>query len=397
MKKLQIKHIVFAAFAIIMALTIGYKYYEWSVMNSLMSQYNSSLHEELSQSETINKHTNEFQLLVTTQSNKEAKTTQASQSAQIDTILSKTKLLIDLDTEYQRTTQINKKTFQELQGKAAFLFGAKKQFFTEVATAQVTYYDQELLRVKREFAVLHFMYDLFAVAKDGMAMQDFTAETNGVESTYAENLQLISSLKKYTEENYTFPNADEIRTYYPKAMTGLEKYKAFYGTYYEIVEDVVKGDQESADYKKAKLQEDALAIDVDYKYLIGDELDKEKEYSKQALTGLVKEIRAIKAFEKNKSVNYPLLPSVATYDEDLVLCETYIYKAANVYHDVMNEYPNAQNTTDLIAQLHDLSPRTDELDKQFASKVLTIQNKEKEMVFTCNNQTTKYTFITKKE
>lgn len=388
MRKIDIKYIFFTLLALVVIVAGGYKYYEWYTLNSFAKTYNDTWNNELKMAQTLNTTTNEYYALINTD---EERT-----SEDLDKLLSQNSLIIDQAGQYKEIVQKNKKTYEDMNKQPDLFPGNKKEFSNELTTLKLSYYDQELANIEKATVALYFFNNLFTTGKDGIILQEFEEKAQG-DTSYYNNIQEVVALKKYTEDNYTFEHEDEIKKDFPKAYDFLKKTEAFYGTYYEVVEDFAKGDLESAGYKATKLQEDALDLNIDSEELLKD--PKYKDELKKSLETVSKQTLLIKDFEKNNVTKYPLLPSVTDYEEDLVVCHFYAYKSMDLYHEVMHEYPKAKNVTELIRELDKISPRTEALDKSFDKNSLSFSNNNKKISFVCSDkeQKDRFTFEAVKE
>ncbi|MBI5123093.1 hypothetical protein HZA75_04525 [Candidatus Roizmanbacteria bacterium] len=394
-KKIDLKYIFLSLLVIIVVAAAGYKYFEWSTLNSLATQYNKTWIDETQLSEALDKTSNEMEQSLAKTKEEGDISKKKDLKDQIDKTKSDLKLIVDQYEHYYDIVQADQKKFAQFASRTNLLFGKEKNFANDIIKFQLTYYERDLQETTDTLAGAHLLYDYFSVLQESLTLQEFQKNANGNEDYYADHLDEIAVLKKYTEENYQFPHQEKIKKYIPKGYSYLDKYKTFYATIYSVMEDYAKGDKESAQYKAGKLQDYAVALTSDPEELIKDVSNKSKKRIKDNVETIFKQTLLIKNFEKN-APSYPLLPKVKDYEANLVMCLAYLNKASSVYFDIMDTYPKSKNTNDLLRDLSIISPRTDEMDNMFDKKTLTITNNDKKITYVCNSKTggKKFTFET---
>jgi hypothetical protein len=171
----------------------------------------------------------------------------------------------------------------------------------------------------------------------------------------------------------------------------LDRYRAYFSSYYSVAKDAVNSDYESVQYKLSKLEETRTNLNVNFADLFSEGKNKNTENAKNIIQLVSDEAYLIKDFKSKGLYKYPLLANVNNWDEDLMLCQMYDYKSS-VYHNMTTKYVSAKTTKDLLNELSSISPSTSLVDSQFDTKTINFTNNDKAITFKCTGRSNN-TFI----
>jgi hypothetical protein len=204
-------------------------------------------------------------------------------------------------------------------------------------------------------------------------------------------------IEKYTHSDFKFDHEEDIKKYYSSGYDALNRYKDYFSNFYSTTQDLVNGDANSVTYKLPTLKVAQTNLNFSVSDLFNQDTEAHNEKMKNIIQLVSSQVNRIKDFKANKLYLYPLLSPVNNWEENVVLCQLYYYKA-QYYHDISTNFIKAKDPTAMIGELSIVSPSTTDVDGRFDKNVLTIVNDDKKLQFSCldkvNNVT--YTYITQK-
>jgi hypothetical protein len=363
------------------------------VLNTLSQLYNSSWNQELSLVEAENKNSKDFGDLL--QKVMTSKTYRGDFIANYEELIGKLRLVIANQEEYSNAIEANKQKYDQIN--TAFFFADRGEFVKKLIDDQLKYYTHEADNSNYSDASDWLGLNLLNVWKDQAIVDIFSSIiSKDPLSSIPQYFPSISPLEKYTSNSFKFDHEDLIKQYLPNGLRSLNRYKAYFSSYYSVAKDVVNGDYESVQYKLSKLTESRTNLNVNFTDLFDEGKDKRIENAKTIIQLLSDEGSLIKNFRQRGLDKYPLLASVSDWDEDLVLCKMYEYKSS-VYHSITTKYVSSKTVKELLIELSTVPPNTGAVDNQFDISILNFTNNDKAIVFKCTGNLNKtYTFETTK-
>ncbi|KKR87473.1 MAG: hypothetical protein UU34_C0004G0014 [Candidatus Curtissbacteria bacterium GW2011_GWA1_41_11] len=299
------------------------------------------------------------------------------------------------EENYIKTLESNKQKYEKLSFRTNLLVGKRGSIAKQLLDNQNRYYDNELNSAKDSYVADTMFSQLITIFKDNIALTDYDerAQKTG-NDYYAENFIDIASLEKYGRSDFKFKEEDQIKKLYPYGYESLKKYKDYFGSYYAVVKDFVAGDLESAGYKYSRIQETAANLNIDFDKFIEEGDDRKKDLAKNTIETVTNKVNAINTFQEEDLGSYPALPKISKWKEDLVLCQLYAYKS-QFYNLITGKYPEATNFDELLIQLSQVAPKTDDVDRKFDKSVIKFTNNDKEITFECTDKEDSKTFVFK--
>lgn len=370
--------VVFISLTLIFGL-IAYKYNEYAVLKKYVALYNDNWRKELRLTEISSANSNEFSQIADKNSTRSAETEGYDFSEEITAIN-----LIDNNSKgYRKTLEENKNRIKNSPINEKIIFGKKGAFVDRLKKLQLAYYDLELERNKRNQVLIYFMQNFYPLAIDYAVMEEYDKKGTKNIANYSNNFYEIQVLEKYSNPGYTFDYEEEIKKHLPKGHDALDRYRKYFASYYSLVKDYVAGDVDSAAYKYSGLQDRALELGIDWDQLYKD--TRSDEAVKQTIEVVRDQSKLIKNFEAENGLKLPIIGVVGNFEEDLVMCQLYHFKAMSLYQPLKNKYPTAKTTDDLINEISSISPRTEEIDSIFDRNVMKIINEDDKITFICKD------------
>jgi hypothetical protein len=395
--RLSLRIVLLSIIFVLILLGIGYKYYEWQVVKNLSDLYNSSWKQELKAVENSVKAGDDF--FQFQEDTFAAKDFTASFTKNYDDLRGKFNLYIESEEGYKNLINQNRNKYLVLKSSSSFLFGPQGDFVRKVVDLQLKYYDDEIENTNRNVAGSYLLSNLLSVLYDKGIVDAYEKKIGTTYANIPKYFSDISTIQSYTKNDFKFSHEDEIKKYFPGGYESLQKYRDYLSTYYLVVQDIVNGDYQSAAYKYTNISNNIASLTINFKDFFNTQADDQTTNRDKEIVDIVSnQANLIKQFKKNGLGKYPLLPTINKWEEDLVLCKMYDFKAVSVYNSVTLKYPASRNFDDLLKELSGVNPRTDFVDSSFDKSVVVFTNDDKKIEFQCKD---KYdgdilTFTTKK-
>lgn len=390
----NLRNLILIGLVALILLGIGYKYLEYSTLKSISDQLSSTERQEISlveeQSKLSEKGYELFsKILLDEKSSNEEK---LKQFKELEGLISQ---ILNNEENYIKTIETNGEKYKKLSSRSKFLLGKRGSIAKQLLEDQESFYDNEINITKDSYTGDIMFAQIITIFKDNLVLTDYDAKaTKSGETYYSENFADIASLEKYNRGDFRFKEDEQIKNLYPYGYETLHKYKDYFASYYAVVKDFVAGDLESAGYKYSRIQETATSLNIDWDKLLSEGDERRKERAKNTILAVSGKVKLIKDFKENNLGTYPGLSSISKWKEDLVLCQLYSYKTG-FYNLITSKYPDASNFEELIVQLSQVSPKTDEVDRKFDKSVVKFTNNDKEITFECTDKEDQRVFVFK--
>jgi len=395
--RLSLRIVLLSIIFVLILLGIGYKYYEWQIVKNLSDLYNSSWKQELKAVESNAKIGDDF--LQFQKDTFAAKDFTASFTKNYDDLRGKLNLYLESKERYKNLITQNRNKYLALKSSSNFLFGPQGDFVRKVVDLQLKYYDDEIENTNRNATGSYLWSNLLSVWYDKGIVDAYEKKIGTTYANIPKYFSDISTIQSYTKNDFKFSHEEEIKKYFPGGYNSLQKYRDYLSTYYLVVQDMVNGDYQSAAYKYTNISNNIASLTINFKDFFNTQADDQTTNRDKEIVDIVSnQANLIKQFKKNGLGKYPLLPTINKWQEDLVLCQMYEFKATSVYNLVTLKYPASKNFDDLLKELSVVNPRTDFIDSSFDKSVVIFTNDDKKIEFQCKD---KYdgdtlTFTTKK-
>lgn len=398
-KSVHLRDIVIFILCSFFVLTVGYKYFEWKTLNDLISVSNNNLTLELkSNQDSSNFYSNEANPLISELASDNIKSN-TDYINLIDKIRPKVTLTQDMDKNYRKLLEENKKEIESFKPKSLFLFGSSRKFAKSFVNESITSYDKSLHLTDITIIDNKFINDYFLVSRDMSFANDFSDK---LPNSYGpstvkyvqDNYNQLAVLEKYSKDDFKFQDEEMYKTNNPYGYEVLIKYRDYLKTYYLIMKDLASNDTESATYKSTKLQSQAVSLNVDFEKLFDEKSKEVTEMNQLNLEAIINYTKAYLDFQKNGDKKYPLLGGVKPYNFNLTLCSLYGSKIS-VYEKIVSSYPSSKDSKSLVSELSKVGPKTEDLDGLFDYDVLKVDsNDDISIKYTCfdKDNSKQYTF-----
>jgi hypothetical protein len=387
-KSVHLRDIVIFALCSLFVLTVGYKYFEWKTLNDLISVSNNNLTLELKSNEdSSNFYSNEANPLISELASDNIKTNMDYVNL-VDKIRPKVTLTQDMDKNYRKLLEDNKKEIESFKSKSMFLFGSSRKFAKSFVNESIISYDKSLQLTDITIIDNKFINDYFLVSRDMSFANDFgdkLPKSYGPSTVkyVQDNYNQLAVLEKYSKDDFKFQDEEMYKTNNPYGYEVLIKYRDYLKTYYLIMKDLASNDTESATYKSTKLQSQAVSLNVDFEKLFDEKSKEVTEMSQLNLEAIINYTKAYFDFQKNGDKKYPLLGGVKYYNSNLTLCSLYGSKIS-VYEKIVSSYPSSKDSKSLVSELSKVGPKTEDLDGLFDYDALRVDsNDDISIKYTC--------------
>jgi hypothetical protein len=380
------KVVLFILFGLIV-LGVCYKCLEWRTFKTLAFYQQTFDKKELETIIESNKNGKETLDLFVKIFFSETEIKEEEQLDNFNKLDGKFAIYMDNTKHYLGILKSNRDSYEKLRKQVKLMGGKRGELGRKILNNQIDYYGQEIEAGEEGLVSDELLKSLMVALKDMYTLLNYEDNVGGVNEKYSTYFSDIASLEKYSEKSFQYKNEDKIKKLHPYGYEVLDKYKRYLGTYYEVVKDFVGGDEESATYKYAKLQEEANDLNIDYDRFFSEREEENNERKKKIIELVRDKIIAIKDYKEKGLGVYPLGKSVSGWVDDLSLCQIYAYKA-ELYMGMANEEVKSETVKELLELLKSINPRTDELDSRFNKDVLTIKGLEEEedyLVFECKD------------
>lgn len=389
-----VRNIIIGAVILFFAAAVGYKYYEWSTLQSLSSLYNQTWTQEFSLVQNENKSAQPYLKVYNKIFGKDAQSDALVNN--YNELNGNLQVIISNQEDYATLLKNDNSAYSNIN--TWFLFGKKGNFAKKIISDQKQYYQYEINDANIAHARYWLTYNLFAVIKDRTISTQFLMDTesdpNSLITQYWSNL---SSLQKYTDSNYKFEHEDEIKKYYPNAYNLLKQYQSYFADFYNTMQNGETGDTTSLTYEIPALTERFSTLNFNISDIYNETQDQQNNNAKNIINVVSDESNNINNFETEKLSQYPFLPSIGIWKDNLVLCQMYDFKAG-LYDNLTTQYVSASTPSALLSELSTVPPNTQPVDKHFDTSVMKIINNNKQIIFACTDKlsNTTYQFVTNK-
>ncbi|MDO8569992.1 MAG: hypothetical protein Q7R97_00205 [Candidatus Daviesbacteria bacterium] len=395
---MQLKIIIAVICILLLISGVAYKYQEYQYLKTLISSYQSTLTEKLTILEEYNNSQNEASKDIKTYFFQKPDTSIKDTLTNLDKAIKSAKLVQGMVQDYERQINQNRKNFQNIRKSNFLLFGSIKEFSDKFLTSVDNYYQKENQTVQDNKVAMDFSINLLETLKDySIALNYLATAAKLPNNKVAASFYELSSLEKYSRDDFTFQNEEEIKKSMSYEYEILNKYRQYLKSYYLVVRDYMNGNYDSAAYKATRLTTDTSNLTIDWGR-IGKEGEVERiKRGKAILEDMITQLTLLQNLKKNGLGEYPYLEEVAFSKTDLLSCHIYSYKKG-VYYSVTSEYPKAKTIEELFKELSVISPKTNELDSEFDKNSMQYTNTDDEIEVACEDKgdNKSYTFTTLK-
>jgi len=395
-KTLYLRNVLLLILTLILTISIGHKYLEWSVFNQLVKLQHLFTSNELSIIEMGDK-LNEAVTDDIAQLSKPKLTPEGSLKiySELD---GKINLVLDNDRSYVETIKVNSSKYRTLNFLSKLLVGNRGKLARRIIQDQLNYYEKEKNSAYDDLVSDYLVKNIFAVAKDKTIMQIYDEKASTSPKTlYLKYFSDIAPLEKYTRSDFKFPEEDAIKNLYPYGYETLQNNKNYMSAYYAVIKDFVAGDYESATYKYSKLQEQYIKLNIDMDRLFRENEFAKQERSKQIIELVVDKVAAIKEFKNKNFGKYPLFPSIEGWKEDLEMCQIYYVKGL-LSSNISRKPIDAKDLGAYFDWLSSINPSTSAVDNLIDKSIIKFANSEDKLTYQCLDKEAgkEYTFVTTK-
>lgn len=392
-KTFYLRNLLLLLLIFILIVSVGYKYLEWKTFNELAKLQDYTIPNELA----ILEEDDNLQQDVITDFIKlsDPKSTLINRLTLYDQLDGKINLVLDNEKSYIEAIKNNSQKYNSLNSLSKLLVGNRGKLARRIILDQLNYYKKEINSVYNNIVGTYLLKNIFAVSKDKVIMEVYDKKASSSPKTlYSKYFSDIAPLEKYTRSDFKFPEEDTIKDLYPYGYESLQNNKDYMKTYYAVIKDFVAGDYESAAYKQTKLQEQYIKLNIDMDRLLRENESVNQERSKQIIELVVDKVAAIKEFKNKNFGNYPLLPTIKGWKEDLEMCQIYLVKG-NLVSDISKKPIDAKDVTTYLDWLSKRNPSTSSVDNLVNKKIIKFTNSDDKLIYQCLEQETgkKYTFV----
>lgn len=390
---MPLRIVIVVACVLLLFLGIGYKFQEYNHLKNLVDTYQLVLTGKLTHIEEYNNSQEEGYKHLKTYLSQKPNTPIKDTLSNLDQVIKSAKLIQGIVEDYEKRVKEDREKFQSIKKSRLLLVGSAKGFSDKLLDSIDNYYQEEAKTAKNNNLSLDFSINLYETLKDYSIALNYSATSaklpaEKVATTFYE----LSSLEKYSRDDFSFRNEEEIKKLMPYEYEILTKYKQYLKSYYTVVKDYVNGNYDSAAYKATRLTTDASNLTVDWSR-IGewDEAERVKR-GKTILEDLITQLSLLKELKQNGIGKYPYVKEVTFNKKDLLLCHLYSYKKG-IYNLVTSEYPKAKTIEDLQKELSTVSPKTNELDSEFDKDSMEFTNIDDKIEVICKDKEANKSYI----
>lgn len=368
--------------SVILIGALGYKIFEWRVTSDLVKQVNEDSSQEIKLISSYSIWAAKTQKL--NEQYGSDKNSQEESNRLYNDRNSMYTVLKDASKEYMARLKEDNAKLQKIKSFLALLSGRKKDTALDLINLKEKFYTLEIQATEDNLAYTYLTTHIIQVENDQALLLE---HVENIEE--ALNFQEISRLEKYTNPDFKFEQEGLIIKYYPEGAKTLRKYKDYFDSYYRIVKDLVKEDEESAAYKLSKFRDTAAELNIDRDAIFSENAERINDRQKNILKLLIDQVSLIKKIENERIFDYPPpLTSKTFTEEDLSACQAYYYKTL-LYWATVGHYPSSLKFDGYVREMNSLPPKTDEFDEDvFKTGILSISNDPKEIKIKCLDRQT---------
>lgn len=392
---MKIKTLIVSLGVFLIVFGIFYKIYEYNLLSQLIKTDEENFKNEIA---LIEENSKEKEKQRTEQENykKEKKAKKQDDTIPISTTIQSIIVNTDKLTEYLRLLEQNRNKIEIINQKTNLLFGEKRTLVKQILQKINDYYKNEIKLTQIEIVRESLFLNIFEALYDNTISYDhLTTKWNFSRDKFVQSLSEISSLEKYSKNDFAFKNETEIKNYFPYGLEVLNRYKDSFRSYYLISKDYASERDESALYKARKYADTAVELQtVDWDRLGQEQQDNIFETKREISELLSQKINLFSQLSVDKSLLLPLKNKILFPQFNLELCYFYNYKT-QIYYGIRLNYPEATSTAELINDLSIIAPKTNKLDEKFDNNSLVLSNTKEKIEFVCEDkQTNKKYYLT---
>ena len=389
--KFKVTQIVLSVLLLLLILlAVSYKYCEFKFFDDTAKLYNLTSSQELKLNEKMNN-----------ESNKAAPINRsffvASSSADLIKVYYEVQSAMSINSvnynEYISVLTNNKGKYQKLKNRYSLIIGKKADLTRNIIDKQTEYYNLETQGAEESLIKLYFWQSLYEAIVDMSRANQYDKDNqyNTKENTI-KNFPNISSLNKYSSDNFKFNHEDQIAKLYPDELAILNKYKLYFASYYDLIKSYIAGQQQTTSYTDRwnKMRQNASNINLDWTSIFKNSLDRDSKRGINIATIGTSELKLMYEFESMK-VKYPLLSSPTHFSSSVQHCQLYDYKAS-IYPYLLKKPISANSYEDLLIELSSIPPSTIDIDKKLDISNIEFINDKIQLQFVCVDQLTKEKF-----
>lgn len=394
--------ISFFVFGLLFFLLLGfYKYNEWLVVSKANKLNNNFFSDIISLNEKDSGFGDELALisdeLATKSASKNEKTALDSWYDFWVKTEPITNLSINNNEKISLLLENAKKENEIIKKRNSFLVLSKtRTTIKDLSSEMDGYINSNLQIAEYDRAVAYFLLAYATVQGDMKIIGDFESgpygnNLNQMISYVSKNFYQISSIEKYSEDNYKFRNEDLIKDVLPESYAYLIKVKQFFNSYYAMTKDMAANDTESAQYKWNKFNSSKVDLNVD---VFSMDENKSKERTELIKKSLESEQKIISLLGKlnNTKVNYPILKSDFSWSDEMIKCDAMI-SGSTILYDLTDKYTESDSFGKLNEELESKGIISTSYD--YSEEFFSLDNSEKLLKFTCTDPLSKNTYIIK--
>lgn len=378
---MKIKFFLSFILLLIIGLVIYLKYHEWSSLKTLIDMYENSSRPELA----VIEENDQLQTQLSTLYSEVNSLSEESIDQSIEkynAILRVLGAVAGKNREYLNTLNVNSSSFRTIKDRNWLMTGKARDFFADFLASASKYYEVEIDRAETFAADIHFLEAYFKVLKDAAIAFDHMERLKNMSvSEIASSFTELASLEKYiTEESVKLD--ETIKTRLPYGASAIARYSDYLGSYYQVIRDVARGDEESAAYKLTRLSEIETGLSIDWDRVFDEPKAKDIEKAEDTVMQSVELLSLMEKFRIENVGEYPLLPSLSFSIRDLAYCQLLSVRAG-LYQSVRSENPNFSTPGELMTALSDIYPKTDAIDAVVDRNSIEIINGDKDVKIFC--------------
>ncbi|HEX7017823.1 MAG TPA: hypothetical protein VF209_02865 [Patescibacteria group bacterium] len=411
--KMPFKSILLGILLLILVGGMGYKWYEWQALTAFARMHNQYVVEELKLMDEINNvaqemYGNQDEAAAEEEeevSDEEIAAFFESGGAEIQQEFNDAKndfaFFNEKYTEYQTLLEEHQAGYSSFVDKRLkYVYGQRADQMKKVAAAMDTYYSTELSDVQHGQIDAQLGFNISEAQKDMLLLQLYSVNTAGFldDQAVSDNFSDIASLEKYGRDDFKFEREDEIKQNNPYGHETLHKFRSYFKTTYSAIKDIVAGNFDSAGYKFSRLGEEAADIGtIDQERLEDEGKDQRIDRKRRLVESLLARYQAVQELSSADGSDLPVLGNYQDWNQELLACHTYIYKS-DLYREVREKYPEAQDITGFVEELNQVSPKTDVVDNSVNKELVSVVNDDKKIEITCKSEEgDEYTLTYQKE
>lgn len=378
------------------ALVIFLKYREWSSLKSLIALYETASRTELTIIEEGNELQKQLSVLYSEYDSSSEESTEQS-IEEYNAILKTLGAVGGKNREYLNVINANSSSFSSMKDQNWPNIGKASGFFTDFLASVLKYYEVEIERTNAVTADIQFLEAYFKILRDAaLAFGHQERLKNMSDSEIASSFIELASLEKYTTGD-SIKFDDDTKARLPYGISALVRYSDYLASYYQVIRDLVRGDEESAAYKLTRLNEIESGLAVDWDRVFDEPKAKDIEKTEDTVMQSIELLSLMERFRTEKVGEYPLLPSLLFSVRDLAYCQLLSVRVG-LYQSIRSENPTSSSAGELMAALGDIYPKTDALDAVVDRNSIEIINGEKDIEIFCidKSNNNRYKFILSK-